>query len=208
MASSRLRRNLVLSVEDPNRLVTDTKEILEVFQTSMNSILGSYTLVAEFDTAVLYPTNPDLTFLQEPFSTQELQMAVQQLANNKSSGPNGLPNEFLKLYWNDLKQEIESIFGNFFENRLDLRSCNVANIIMVPKTEVSKNTADFRPISIINLIPKLISKVLSNRLITVLVVRSQRTDGLCAWSSDLRELHYHKGAVASHSPLKSLGNIC
>lgn len=57
-----------------------------------------------------------------------------------------------------------SIFQNFYDNTLDLTACNVANIIMVPKVEVPQNTSDFRPISVINLIPKLISKVLSNRL--------------------------------------------
>lgn len=39
---------------------------------------------------------------------------------------------------------------------------------MVPKSECPTSTVDFRPISVLNLIPKLIAKVLSNRLRLVL----------------------------------------
>lgn len=53
---------------------------------------------------------------------------------------------------------------NFYENRLDLERFNRAKIILIPKTEVPKSTSDFRPISVLNLIPKLIAKILSNRL--------------------------------------------
>lgn len=35
---------------------------------------------------------------------------------------------------------------------------------MIPKKEVSVQVADFRPISVMNVVPKLISKILANRL--------------------------------------------
>lgn len=95
-------------------------------------------------------------------------MAVKQLANNKASGPDRLPNEFLKIYWNEIKHEILQIMLKFYDNNLDLQGSNLANIILVPKMETPKTTSDFLPISILNLIPKLISKILSNRLRLIL----------------------------------------
>ena len=68
------------------------------------------------------------------------------------------------MYWNEIKGEIFAILLQFYEGRLDLGSFNQANIILIPKIEVPITTSDFRPISVLSLIPKLISKVLSNRL--------------------------------------------
>lgn len=95
---------------------------------------------------------------------QEVEDAIKQLALNKASGPDGLPNEFLKKFWLDLKSEIMQILHGFHDCSLDLRSMNKANVVMVPKIDSPQLVGDFRPISIINLIPKFISKILSNRL--------------------------------------------
>lgn len=95
---------------------------------------------------------------------EKIGTAVQQLANNKASGPDGIPNEFVKVYWNEIKSEIYRIMLKFYNNSLDLMQFNQADIIMIPKVEVPRSTSDFRPISVLSLIPKLIAKVLSNRL--------------------------------------------
>lgn len=106
--------------------------------------------------------------LQVRFTCEEIDVAVRQLANNKASGPDGLPNEFIKVYWTKVKSEIYHLLDEFYENRLKLEEFNDANIIMIPKVDQPTNTSDFRPINVLNLIPKLISKVLSNGLRLVL----------------------------------------
>lgn len=47
---------------------------------------------------------------------------------------------------------------------LDISALNKANIIFIPKKEEADTVQDFRPISILNLILKLISKLLADRL--------------------------------------------
>lgn len=132
------------------------------------AVLGTSATTMPFDAAALYPQNPDLTALDGPFNVLEVEAAVKQLANNKASGPDGLPNEFLKLHWSDLRDDIMTIFTQFYNSDIDLKPINLANLIFIAKTETPITTSDFRPISIINIIPKLISKVLSNRLRLVL----------------------------------------
>ena len=95
---------------------------------------------------------------------EELENSVKQLAKNKRSGPDGLPNEFLQVYWPVLRFEIMQILQGFYDGVIDLSHVNKANVVMIPKKEVPLSVNDFRPISVINVIPKLISKILSNRL--------------------------------------------
>lgn len=168
MASARLRKNRVLSIDDGNETVTDPNRIMEIFATAMQHILGNSSRVIPFDASAMYPTPSDLSNLAEPFTMEELDIAVKQLSNNKASGVDGLPNEFLKMHWNDLKGQVFNMMEEFFNHTLNLQPYNEAKIIMVPKKEHTVTTSDFRPISVINLIPKFISKVLSNRLRLVL----------------------------------------
>lgn len=70
----------------------------------------------------------------------------------------------MKEFWPIMEKDIMTSFANFYSNRVNLNQVNRANVVMVPKRENAKMLTDFRPISVINIIPKLIAKVLSNRL--------------------------------------------
>lgn len=63
-----------------------------------------------------------------------------------------------------MKQFIVSMVQKFYSNNLDLKGINRANLVMIPKKEVAEGVGDFRPISVINVIPKIISKLLAIRL--------------------------------------------
>lgn len=134
----------------------------------MHDALGVANEVLPFDTAALYPIQTDLGSLKLPFSEIEVELAVKGLANNKASGPDGLPNEFAKEFWPIIKMDVMSIMDQFYNHQLDLAPLNRANIVLIPKKGTPHTTSDYQPISIITLIPKIISKVLSNRLAGVL----------------------------------------
>lgn len=56
------------------------------------------------------------------------------------------------------------LIQDFYAGNLNLQQLNRANILMIPKKEGANVVGDFRPISTINLIPKIISKMLATRL--------------------------------------------
>lgn len=133
---------------------------------NLRGILGVTGQGIDFEPKALYPETMDLEELQSSFTELEVQVAIHNLAPNKAFGPDGLPlpNEFVKLYWPALKENLMGIINDFYEGRLDLTQSNRANIVLILKKEGPKSVYDFRPILIINLMPKVISKVLSNRV--------------------------------------------
>lgn len=148
--------------------LNDEKAIREAFFKDLFDLLGYGFQVLDLDVLKLYPDSPNVTQLVIPFSEHEVSSVVSNLASNKACGSDGLPNEFLKEFWPSLKGNIMKIVHDFAESRLDLTEVNRANVIFIPKNDSATRTKDFRPISIINLIPKLISKLLANRLAKVL----------------------------------------
>lgn len=155
---------MILEVEEGGMTVSNKEQIKESFAKNMEELLGKSEPILTFHVQALYQSNPNLDDLQLPFTMKEVESAVKQLANNKVSGPDGLPNKFIKTYWMELKSEIFQIMLQFHDNCLNLSQFNEANIIMIPKTDAPRTTSDFCPTSVINLISKLITKVLSNRL--------------------------------------------
>lgn len=55
-------------------------------------------------------------------------------------------------------------FVEFYHNGKLLKGINRTFIALIPKVESPKRLSDFRPISLVNCLYKIVSKVLSNRL--------------------------------------------
>lgn len=163
-ASARHRRNRISSITVNDQLLTDESQIREAFKRHMEALLGVDNEVIQFQPEILYPENPVLSTLQDPITDLEIEVAVRQLARQKASGPDGILNEFLQIHWPTIKTDTVQLIQGFFDHSLDLSSINHANITMIPKKEEPKLLGDFRPISVMNAVPKLISKILANRL--------------------------------------------
>ncbi|KAJ4772981.1 LINE-1 reverse transcriptase, partial [Rhynchospora pubera] len=154
-----------------SRIVSDgtefvgTFEILEKFTDFFNNLLGREVTTTVFEPATLFSDESELLNpLAERFSEFEIKKAVMGLANNKASGPDGLPNEFCKFNWDLVKQDLLALFNSLHNGTLDLTAANRANIVLLRKEDEAERLSDFRPISILCYLPKLISKVLNNRL--------------------------------------------
>ncbi|KAJ1700191.1 hypothetical protein LUZ63_008703 [Rhynchospora breviuscula] len=128
-------------------------------------MLGSDCNTTPLNASALYPDlSSVLSSLDLPFTEREIKRAVMGLADNKASGPDDYPNEFFKLNWELVKQDLLLIFDALFNLSLDLNNSNSAHLILLPKEANAQFLSQYRPISIICYLPKLISKVLSNRM--------------------------------------------
>ncbi|XP_062171126.1 uncharacterized protein LOC133876913 [Alnus glutinosa] len=106
--------------------------------------------------------------LVAPVSMEEIQLALNQMNPLKAPGPDGYPACFFQHNWEILHQEVCDAIKYFFETcRLDA-SINATVIALIPKTQNPKSVVDFRLISLCNVVYKILSKVLANRLKVIL----------------------------------------
>jgi hypothetical protein len=106
--------------------------------------------------------------LCKDFSDDEISDALFQIGPIKAPGPDGLPSRFFQRNWASLKQDVTTAVRNFFSTGLMAEGINDTVIILIPKGAELESLADYRPISLCNVVYKIISKCLANRLHPIL----------------------------------------
>ena len=87
---------------------------------------------------------------------------------DKASGPNGFTLAFWQACWEFVKEEIVDLFKEFYDQRSFAKSLNTTFLVLIPKKGGAEDLGDFRPISLLGELYKLLTKVLANRLKKVL----------------------------------------
>nr|GEZ84716.1 zinc finger, CCHC-type [Tanacetum cinerariifolium] len=106
--------------------------------------------------------------LERPITRAEVRSAVWGCAENKSPGPNGFTFEFFRKFWDILGADFCAAIDWFFEHCTFARGCNSFFITLISKTQDPKFVSDFRPISLIGSLYKVVTKILANRLSLVI----------------------------------------
>jgi hypothetical protein len=102
----------------------------------------------------------DLSTLDAPFSDEEIWKAINQMPQDKALGHDGFTGLFFKSCWPVIHQDISVAINSVYNARCqDLNLLNKANIILLPKKERAEDIRDFRPISLIHEIAKIITKI-------------------------------------------------
>ncbi|KAJ0477029.1 putative RNA-directed DNA polymerase [Helianthus annuus] len=109
-------------------------------------------------------TDSDADMLVSPFSEEEIKVAVWDCEGDRAPGPDGFNFKFIKRCWSGLRLDIIKLFDKFFMEGSLNKCCTSSFIALIPKSKDPTGPADFRPISLIGVINKVISKVLVNRL--------------------------------------------
>ncbi|GJS95704.1 RNA-directed DNA polymerase, eukaryota [Tanacetum coccineum] len=141
----------------------------EFYSHFKNQFSPSYTPRLSFD--FVFPnrlSTDQVEDLERLVTYDEVKRAVWDCGANKSPGPDGFTFEFFRKFWKTLDQDVFQAVSDFFENGHIPRGCNASFIALIPKIHDAKIVKDFRPISLIGSIYKIITKILANRLCNVL----------------------------------------
>lgn len=106
--------------------------------------------------------------LQESFIEEEVLSTLHEIHLTKALGPNGIPALFFKNFWHVIDNDVLHTILVVFNDNLEPSYLNKTHIVLIPKISNPKNTKDFRPISLHNMIFKIITKTITNKLKLIL----------------------------------------
>lgn len=99
---------------------------------------------------------------------QEIMQAVFSIHPDKAPGPDGFSPSFYQSFWDIIGDNVTKEMECFFtSNSLNARF-NETHVRLIPKTRAAKRVADYRPIALCSTHYKIIAKVLTSRLQTIL----------------------------------------
>ena len=89
---------------------------------------------------------------------------LKETKTDTAPGPNGLPVAFFKAFWPLLKDHVLTILNGFALGMLDVSRLNFGFISLIPKVVGADYIKQFRPIALINVMFKFLSKAYAMRL--------------------------------------------
>jgi len=94
----------------------------------------------------------------------EVSTVIKEMQNGKAPGLDGFNVDFFKACWNIVKQDILDVVEESRRSKSILKFLNTSFISLIPKQDSTLTPDKFRPISLCNVVYKIISKILANRL--------------------------------------------
>jgi exonuclease III len=172
-ANQRRRKNAIEKLMDEHGRIQADPTIIE--QITVSYFTQIYTcsnphnfgpILEAIETSVTEDMNARLS---QEFKAEEVVLALNQMFPTKSPGPDGMSAFFYQKYWHIVGPKVTSTVLEILNFGYMLKKINYTYIALIPKKCDPEKITDFRPINLCNVIYKIVSKVLANRLKTMVL---------------------------------------
>ena len=102
--------------------------------------------------------------LTRDFQVEEVHRALKQMYPLKAPGPDGMPHLFFQHFWPVVGGTVTKTVLGFLNFGIIPPKFNDTHIILIPKSKNPRKVTEYRQISLCNVVYKLASKTLANRL--------------------------------------------
>ncbi|KAE8794166.1 retrotransposon protein [Hordeum vulgare] len=162
----RRRKNHIHRIKQGHGWVIEHKEKEKLIHDHFSQAMGKGTATyTDFNWEERGIVSHDLQSLDANITEDEVWEAIKEMPANKAPGPAGFTGTFFKKCWSVIKYTVMRVIQRFDSHHtIDLQWLNSANVILLPKKEGAEGIFDYRSISPIHTIAKIIAMVLSLRL--------------------------------------------
>ena len=172
VASERKMRNMIHELKEEDGVEVEGEEGLKALITNHSSSLFTPMAGAEAN-ATLNHIAPKVTsqvnaFLTSDFTEREVKQALDDIGDLKAPGMAGLQTLFYKHYWHLVGDDVVREVLHVLRGGSIPEGWNDTLVVLIPKVQNPEHLKDLRPISLCNVVYKLVSKVLANRLKMIL----------------------------------------
>nr|GEX93911.1 RNA-directed DNA polymerase, eukaryota [Tanacetum cinerariifolium] len=149
-------------IEDPNSV---KNEFFSHFKERFDSPCSSRLMLEE---EFINKLSADQSIdLEGNVTIEEIKRVVWDCGIDKSPGPDGFTFGFYRRYWDIIKKDVADAVTFFFISGNFPKCGNSCFIALILKMQDAKVVKDYRPISLIGSLYKIIAKILANRLVGV-----------------------------------------
>jgi hypothetical protein len=168
-ATETYRNNIITSLdsEDGRMLSDHLEKVALIWEEFRKRLSYSVHSKMQFDLPNLMHHH-SLQQIDTPFTKKDVDKVISKLPLGIAPGPDGYNGLFLRKWWHIIKEDIYDLCMDFFSERVDLQAINNSFIALVPKVNTPTNLNEFRLISLINCVVKIITKLMgkgSNQLL-------------------------------------------
>lgn len=108
--------------------------------------------------------NTDRDLLERDLTINEITKAMQSMQSNRTPGLDGLPKEFYSTFWDQLKEPLLHVFKESFSKGILPPSLRTGSISLLLKKGDRKDLRNWRPLTLLGVDIKILSKALFFRM--------------------------------------------
>ncbi|XP_077245928.1 uncharacterized protein LOC143885616 [Tasmannia lanceolata] len=170
MASARGRRNGIESLVVNRVRVSGKADVTSVILDFYTSLYSSYCITRPSPEVLEFCelSMAQRSTLEKPFEEEEIEKGVFSFSRDKAPGPDGFCLALFQSCWPYVKGDIMKFFDEFFDGLVLDKGTGATFITLIPKVAGASKITEFRPISLVGCLYKVLAKVLADHLKVVL----------------------------------------
>ena len=159
----------ITQIRENGKIITDNDGILECcaryYEQNFRSIGTDRTVMEQLLSCKGVPklSNEEKEKCEGPISDEECRLALSKMNKNKAPGVSGLTPEFFIHFWEELSGIVIEYINNAFQHGFFINQRRGV-VTLIPKKGQQSDLRNRRPICLLDVLYKLVAKVIANRL--------------------------------------------
>ena len=167
--STKSKQRINLNIN--KKIISDSKTIANSFNDFFSTVADklSQKIIPSRNSFRDFLTNPnEKSLFLSPVNKEEIENCILSMNSGKSTGPNSIPTNLLKLTYKIISQPISVIINNSFSTGIFPDQFKSAKVIPIHKKGSKLELTNYRPISLLSNLSKIFEKVMHTRLYSFL----------------------------------------